>query len=145
MGWITRHSKRLVDSRWVKVDKNEVELPNGMVINDFYTISISEAAAIVALTPEQNIILKKEYRYTYDEELIEVPAGCFEPDETDGLAATKRELLEEIGYVSEAWSFLGATVGSSSKMTNQMRIYLAQNCRKVAGQKLDDTEENWMS
>lgn len=51
MGWKTVHYDRLVDSRWVRVDKNKVELPNGMMIEDFYTISIS-AAAVVALTPE---------------------------------------------------------------------------------------------
>lgn len=42
-----------------------------------------------------NCILKKEYRYCYDRDLIEVPAGTFEEDETDGLAVAKRELLEK--------------------------------------------------
>lgn len=141
MGWNTLHSDRLVDSRWVRVDKNRVALPNGLVVDDFYTISISDASAIVALTADHQLILKKEYRYTYDRELIEIPAGCFEPDETDGLAVAKRELLEETGYASQEWTYLGATVESSSKMTNHMHIYLAQNCQKVSRQRLDATEE----
>ena len=90
---------------------------------------------------DANIILKKEYRYFYDRDLIEVPAGTFEEGETDGLSVAKRELLEETGYISEDWKYLGATVESSAKLTNYMHIYFANHCRKVSGQHLDATEE----
>lgn len=85
--------------------------------------------------------MKSEYRYCYGRSLIEVPAGTFEADETDGLAVAKRELLEETGYVSDEWQYLGATVESSAKLTNYMHIYFANHCRKVSGQHLDATEE----
>ena len=140
MSWNLLKRESLVDTRWVKVCKDSVELPNGEIIEDFYTVTIQEAAAIVAVTPDKNIILKKEFRYTYGEDLIEVPAGTFEPGETDGLAVAKRELLEETGYVSDEWMYLGPTVESSSKLTNHMHIYFANNCRRVSGQHLDDTE-----
>jgi len=73
--------------------------------------------------------------------LIEIPAGGFEEKETDGLQAAKRELLEETGYISDEWEYLGATIESSSKLTNHMHIYFANNCRKVSEQKLDETED----
>ena len=88
-----------------------------------------------------NCILKKEYRYCYDRDLIEVPAGTFEEDETDGLAVAKRELLEETGYESDEWQYLGATVESSAKLTNYMHIYFANHCKKVSEQHLDATED----
>ena len=50
-------------------------------------------------------------------------------------------MLEETGYVSDNWQYIGATVESSAKLTNQMHIYFAQHCRKVSEQKLDETEE----
>ena len=65
----------------------------------------------------------------------------FEPEEHDGLEVAKRELLEETGFVSDEWMYFGDTVESSSKLTNRMHIYYAKNCRKVAEQKLDATEE----
>lgn len=139
--WKTRKSEKLIDNHWVKVRKDVVELPNGQSIDDFYAITINDAAAIVALDDEGNVILKNEYRYCYDRNLIEVPAGTFEENETDGLAVAKRELLEEPGYVSDNWTYLGATVESSAKLTNYMHIYFANHCRKVSGQHLDDTEE----
>ena len=57
------------------------------------------------------------------------------------LEGAKRELLEETGYISEDWQYLGATVESSAKLTNYMHIYFANHCRKVSGQHLDATEE----
>lgn len=139
--WKTTDSETLVDTRWVKVRKDSVDLPNGQHMDDFYAITINDAAAIVAIDEDGNIILKKEYRYCYGRDLIEVPAGTFEQGETDGLAVAKRELLEETGYVSDDWQYIGATVESSAKLTNYMHIYFANHCRKICGQHLDATEE----
>ena len=72
--------------------------------------------------------------------MIEIPAGGFERGE-EGLEVAKRELLEETGYISEDWQFIGRTVESSAKLTNYMHIYFADHCRKVSGQHLDATEE----
>lgn len=98
--WKTTNSETLVDTRWVKVRKDSVDLPNGQYIDDFYAITINDASAIVAIDDAGNIILKKEYRYCFDRELIEIPAGGFEKGE-DALDVAKRELLEETGYVSD--------------------------------------------
>ena len=119
--WKTIKSEPLVDSRWVKVRKDSVDLPNGQHIDDFYAISLNDVAAIVALDDAGNIVLKKEYRYCLDRDLIEVPAGSFERG-GDGLAVAKRELLEETGYASDDWQYIGATVESSAKLTNYMQI-----------------------
>lgn len=139
--WKTKKSEELIDTRWVKVRKDSVQLPNGQSIDDFYAITIKDAAAIVALDEAGNLLLKREYRYCYDRDLIEVPAGAFEDGEADGLAVAKRELLEETGYASEDWQYLGATVESSAKLTNYMHIYFANHCHKVSEQHLDSTEE----
>ena len=138
--WKTICSQALLDTKWVKVRKDAVELPNGQHIDDFYAITINDAAAIVALDDYGNIILKKEYRYCFGRDLIEIPAGGFERGE-EGLEVAKRELLEETGYISEDWQFIGRTVESSAKLTNYMHIYFADHCRKVSGQHLDATEE----
>lgn len=61
--WKTTSSETLVDTRWVKVRRDSVDLPNGQHIDDFYAITINDAAAIVAIDEDGNIILKREYRY----------------------------------------------------------------------------------
>ena len=61
--WKTIKSEPLADSRWGKVRKDSVDLPNGQHIDDFYAISLNDAVPIVALDDAGNIVLKKEYRY----------------------------------------------------------------------------------
>lgn len=140
--WKMIKSEPLVDSRWVKVRKDSVDLPNGQHIDDFYAISLNDAAAIVALDDAGNIVLKKEYRYCLDRDLIEVPAGGFERGE-DGLAVAKRELLEETGYVSDDWQYIGATVESSAKLTNYMHLFLPIIAERLANRILT-LRKNWM-
>lgn len=138
--WKIKKTERILDSEFVKVDKDDVILPNNKEIPDFCKVTIKDCSAIVALTEDHHIILKKEYRHCYQEELIEIPAGVLEADE-DPLKAAERELLEETGYISDQWTYLGKTVESSAKLTNYMHIYLAENCKKVSEQKLDYGED----
>lgn len=138
--WKIKSTERILDSEYVKVDKDDVILPRGREIKDFYKVTIKDCAAIVAITPDNRIILKKEYRHCYGEELIEIPAGVLESGE-DPLNAAKRVLQEETGYRSEKWTYLGKTVESSAKLTNFMYIYLAEDCEKVSEQKLDYGED----
>lgn len=138
--WKIKKTERILDSEYVKVDKDDVILPHGREIKDFYKVTIKDCAAIVAITPDNHIVLKKEYRHCYGEELIEIPAGVLEAGENP-IQAAKRELEEETGYRSEKWTYLGKTVESSAKLTNYMYIYLAEDCEKVSSQKLDYGED----
>ena len=138
--WKLKSTERILDSDYVKVDKDDVILPRGREIKDFYKVTIKDCAAIVALTTDGKVVLKKEYRHCYRRDLIEIPAGVLEENE-DPLNAAKRELQEETGYRSEKWTYLGKTVESSAKLTNYMYIYLAEDCEKISSQKLDYGED----
>lgn len=140
MAWKTLQSDEVFTSPFVIVHRDKLELPDGVKIDDFYTVTVSDAAMIVALTEDNTVLLKSEYRYSCGEELIECPAGTFDEDESDPLAVAKRELLEETGYTSKNWTYLGATRENTSKLTNTMHIFLARDCVKVSEQHLDKTE-----
>lgn len=73
----------LVNAYHVVVHKDKVQLPDGAVIDDFYTVSIPDAAMIAAVTEDGQILLKSEFRYAVGTEVLECPAGMFEPYETD--------------------------------------------------------------
>ena len=81
MSWKTISSEKLVDDFHVSVRKDCVQLPDGAVIDDFYTVEIPDAAMICAITPEGDVLLKKEYRYACQEDVIECPAGMFNAGE----------------------------------------------------------------
>ena len=77
MSWKTINTETLVDDYHVSVKKNKVELPDGAMIDDFYTVTIPDAAMVAALTEDGQILLKSEFRYACCEEVIECPAGMF--------------------------------------------------------------------
>lgn len=61
---------------------------------------------VVACQPEDDqVVLIRQYRYSVDEEIYELPAGRIEIGEDPFLAA-KRELTEETGYTANEWSEL---------------------------------------
>lgn len=139
--WKLLERQECLNTKWLKVVKDIVELPTGGIVDDFYTVELCDAVLIIALDSNNNIILKKEYRHSIGETLIELPAGTFESGEIDALAVAKRELLEETGYKSDEWTFLGTTIENPAKCSNRLHIFVAKNVVKVAAQKLDDTED----
>ena len=139
MAWITLKSEKIIENEHVTLKKNKVQLEDESVIDDFYTVTILDASLIVAVTNDNKVILKKEYRYACGEDVIECPAGMIESGELPYEAA-QRELLEETGYKSDNWQYLGYTWESTSKLTNKMHLFLAKNCVKVSEQNLDKNE-----
>lgn len=137
--WQTIESESILSTYHVSINKDKVQLPDGAVIDDFYTVTIPDAALIVALTSDRKVLLKSEYRYACKEEVIECPAGMVNPGE-DPADTARRELLEETGYVSDDWTYLGPTWESTSKLTNTMHLFLAKNCTRVGNQNLDENE-----
>ena len=139
MSWKIIDFTTVLATPFVKVTKNEVELPDGGKIDDFYTVTIPDAALIVAVTPDHHLLLKKEYRLACRSDVIECPAGMVEKGE-EPLQTAKRELLEETGYISDNWTYLGPTWESTSKLTNTMHLFLAIDCVQASTQRLDRNE-----
>lgn len=140
MSWKTIDETTLIDTYHVKVKKDKVQLPDGAVIDDFYTVTIPDAAMVCAITTDGLVLLKREFRYAIGSDVIECPAGMFEGNESDPLVVAKRELLEETGYTSKNWTYLGPTLESTSKLTNRMYLFLARDCVKTGSQHLDANE-----
>lgn len=93
---------------------------------------------VAVITEDNEILLVKQFRYPYNEVLVEVPAGKLEIGE-DPFEAMKREQLEETGTTGKNYVSLGKlypTPGYCSEV-----IYLwACKVDEYADQNLDDGE-----
>ena len=130
----------MVDTDWIKVRKDSVKLPSGHIIDDYYVVEKNDVALVVALDEDNRVILKSEYRYPIDSMLIEIPGGVIEED-GDPLEAAKRELLEETGYNSDQWEYLGVFYDHPTRDINNLHLFLAKNVSKVSEQSLDEAED----
>ncbi len=95
--WKLLDSKYLVDAPWLKVAKETCELPNGKVIDDFYTLWQPDWVLILARTAQGKWVMTEQYRHGTGKIALEFPAGIIDKGETPEQAAL-RELQEECGY-----------------------------------------------
>ena len=113
--WKLLNSEYLVNAPWLKVAKETCELPNGKVIDDFYTLWQPDWVLILARTAEGKWVMTEQYRHGTGKIALEFPAGIIDKGETPEQAAV-RELQEECGYGIEKQC---VTLSEASKMRSR--------------------------
>ena len=151
--WKLVSCEHVVEDEYIDFRKCAYELPDGTVFEPFYNYSRRDYAVIVATDEDGKYICVKQFRHGINKVTVEFCAGGLERQDgkeygeatnsamaETALEGAKRELLEETGYVSDDWKFLLKIPSNATMADNYANIFVAKNCRKVAGQNLDDTE-----
>jgi ADP-ribose pyrophosphatase len=96
-------------------------------------VGATGAAIIVAVTPDERILLVEQYRIPVHARTIELPAGITGDsggNESDAEAA-KRELLEETGWSAGKIEALMTGPASSGLTSETVTLFLATNLTRV--------------
>ncbi len=139
--WQIIQSKMVVNQKWCQVRQDEIELPNGKIIDDYFVYIKPDVALILPITCEGDIVFVKQYRHAVGEFFIELPAGGFDPETERAEDAAIRELKEETGYVAHDIQKIETLYDKPGHDTNQIHLFLAKNVIKSSEQNLDITEE----
>ena len=137
--WRRRASSYLVDSPHMRLRVDEIELPDGTIVPNYYVRESAGYTIAFAVTPEDRIVLVREYRYGSDAFHLGLPAGTL-ADGEDPLACVARELLEETGYEGARWEFVGAYYAEPVRSTAKGHVYLATGAELTRAPALDPTE-----
>src|SRR5262245_17924701 len=135
--WITKDRKTLLKDKWILLHADECELPNGRVISPFYVLEEKEWVHIVAMRPDGEILLTRQYRHAARLVCSELPCGMAEEAE-EPLEAAKRELREETGYVADHWTKVAVLFANPARQTNRIHCFLARGLSSAGMQSLDD-------
>src|SRR3954470_14342760 len=92
----TLSSKEIFKGRVIDLYVEEVELPNGKT-STREIVKHPGAVAVIAITPENKILMVEQFRKPLGRTLVEIPAGKLEKGEQPD-ATARRELEEETGY-----------------------------------------------
>jgi ADP-ribose pyrophosphatase len=143
---VTLNSKQQqsFQGRIIRVDMHQITLPNGHRM-EMEVVHHPGGAAVVALDEKHRVCLLKQYRCVFDQWLWELPAGKRDGQEPP-LETAQRELQEEAGVVANHWRELGPMISSPGVFTEQVYLYLAQQCVPTETQVGDDEvfEVHWV-
>ncbi|AGA25222.1 NUDIX hydrolase [Singulisphaera acidiphila] len=109
-------------------------------VHGFYVMHLADAVNVVALTPDRQLVLVRQFRAGSARDSLETPGGLLEAGEK-ALEAGPRELLEETGYAGDAPLLLGTVWSNPSIMTSRSTTIVVPNVRRVAEPRLDPYEE----
>jgi ADP-ribose pyrophosphatase len=97
-------------------------------------------AVITALFENNDLLLVKQYRHPLGKEVIELPAGKLDAGE-DPLHCAQRELQEETGYTSSAWTKLTTIYTTPGFCNEVLHIFEARSIHPAkTGQALEEGE-----
>lgn len=120
-----KQSERLVYSNYRTLLAREFETPEG--VQTFEVKLEADGDAIVALTPQHEVLLVREFRPGPEEWLLELPGGNVDQGEDPSLAAS-RELLEETGY-SATLRYVGA-MADCAYSTRHRHVFVGEDATK---------------
>ncbi len=138
--WKTLHRTLLLDrTPWLKVYEDDIELPDGQVVEGYIHLETPGYAMIVPVNDDGELGLIRSYKRGVDDIDLQPPAGVLEDE--DPLKTAQRELLEETGCQAKDWIQLGQVVLHGNYGGGRAHFYLATGCHQVQEPESGDLEE----
>jgi 8-oxo-dGTP pyrophosphatase MutT (NUDIX family) len=137
--WKRVSSENIADCRVFKVREDFCERESDGARHSFFVIENPDWVNIIALTARGEVVLIEQFRYGTEEIILEIPGGMVDENE-DAETAARRELLEETGFSSGEFVFLGKSHPNPAIQNNEIYHYMALNCEKTGDVKFDEHE-----
>ena len=140
--WRTLSSRQVLDTPYLRIRSEKVELPDGTILDDYYIIENRGWVGIVPVTEDGRFLINRQYKHGIRMQVLEFPAGGIDPDEDDPLLTAHRELMEETGYSVAATNIepLAQVLVNPTGAVTRAWWFLARNVRKTGSQKVDPAE-----
>ena len=137
--WKRVESKKIADCRVFNVREDLSERASDAKRATFFVVENSDWVNIIAVTVDEKVVLIEQFRHGAETIVLEIPGGMVDENESPETAA-RRELLEETGFSSDEFIYLGKSQPNPAIQNNWIFHYLALNCEKTEETKFDEHE-----
>lgn len=135
----TISTQQIFSGRVISLQVDEVQLPNGKQ-SKREIVKHPGAVAVIAVTPENKIVMVEQYRKALERTIVEIPAGKLEKGEDPKICAM-RELEEETSYQCEKLEWLTSFYTSPGFADEIIHVYMATGLsKKQTAASLDEDE-----
>lgn len=126
--WPKINSKALGDYRIFKVRSDEKVSPRTGQKHDFFVIECADWVNVIAVTPDQQLVMVEQYRHGSNTVELEIPGGIMDAADASPVATGVRELREETGFEGERARPLGNVFANPAIMNNTCHTVIIENC-----------------
>ena len=138
----TLSRETIFNGQVINVKLDTVALPGDLGLAKREIIFHNGGVAVLAITPEQKMILVRQFRKALEEVIYEIPAGKLEKGENaNPEAAMLRELEEETGMTTKSVKKIAEFYTAPGFCSEKIYLYKADNLRKVDQPRPHDDDE----
>ena len=139
--WAILDREVIQDFKLFKIEKKQVRSPRTDEISEALAVRFPDWVMILALTPQEEVIMVRQYRHGTEQVCLELPGGLVDSNEDSPALSAGRELLEETGYQAGQINYIGECFPQPAILSNKCYFYLAEDAERFQTQDLDPGED----
>ena len=139
--WKKVGSRPVGDFRIFQIRSDRAISPRTGKEHDFFVVESVNWVNVIAVTPDQQLVMIEQYRHGTGTVELEVPGGMMDARDAGPEAAAVRELREETGYEGEKPRIIGQVFPNPAFMSNICYTALVENCRCLHPVEFDHGED----
>ncbi len=139
--WPRSERQLLGDYRIFRLRQDTRQSPRTGRHHTFYVLDTGDWINVVPVTPDNQVVLIRQFRHGTEEVTLEIPGGMVDEADESPLESARRELLEETGYMAEELIHIGTVTPNPAILNNRCHTFLAHDARLVSAPQMDGSED----
>lgn len=129
------------ETPYIRAHRQVCRTVRGAIVDPYHVFDLPNWAAVLAVTPQGEAVLVRNYRHGAERVMTELPGGIIDAADADPAAAARRELLEETGHAVGTLAALPPIHPYPGRFRQRAFPFVGLDASPVQAQALEDDED----